>query len=346
MAALLLLTWTSSATFADEPSKLSAISVETLAKEVLVKLAGTKAPDFTGFTEKNPDRVVVDLSGSVVDLPTRRVEYPQGMIRSVVATEIEEDSETVVRVTIELRKPTTFRFEMSGNSVIVRLVRVEVPVEPVKKDEKKEKAATKSESARVAVSEPSEGPLTERTDVPPPPIARVAPKLDEGPEPPVVAVAPPPPPPSPPPSPVATVSLPPKPKDEVVVPPEPEDRKTIAKWSPPAEKRDFDPGNHTLTYIGFRQKAAESEVFVRLDSKAEYKIQRAGQRVLIELPKTRVNVRNNERELDTSFFPSHVTRVQAVPSGAGTRIEIDLRDEVEPRVDRIGTTIAISFPNP
>jgi hypothetical protein len=114
-----------------------------------------------------------------------------------------------------------------------------------------------------------------------------------------------------------------------------------------AESAEYDRGARKMTYVGFRQKSETSEVFVRVDGRARYKVEQpAPDRVVVELFDTRVNVKNNERALDTSYFNSAVTRVQAVPSAHSTRIEIDLRDNVPYEVKRIGTTISLEFKLP
>lgn len=110
---------------------------------------------------------------------------------------------------------------------------------------------------------------------------------------------------------------------------------------------DFDPGARVMTYVGFRNKADASEVFVRCDGKARFRVEQAGDnRFVLELIDTHVNVKNNERPLDTSYFKSAVTRVQAVPTGGSTRIEVDLRERVPYEVKRIGSTISIEFKLP
>jgi colicin import membrane protein len=107
--------------------------------------------------------------------------------------------------------------------------------------------------------------------------------------------------------------------------------------------QDFDPGPRLMKYIGFRQMADVSRVFVRLDGKAKYKQKKEGDTVIVELLNTSVPVKNNTRPLDTSYFNSPVGNVQAVPSGDSTRIEIKLKEQVPFQVKRIGTTLAIDF---
>jgi hypothetical protein len=101
-----------------------------------------------------------------------------------------------------------------------------------------------------------------------------------------------------------------------------------------------------MTYIGFRMRGPVSRVFVRLDGKVRYQTQQDEGRLVLTLVDTRVNVKNNERPLDTSFFDSPVTFVQAIPNRANTDIVIRLRETVPWSVKRIGTTIAVDFTRP
>ena len=87
-----------------------------------------------------------------------------------------------------------------------------------------------------------------------------------------------------------------------------------------------------------------SRVFVRVDGKARYKQYREGSsKFVLELVNTSVNVKNNTRPLDTTYFNSPVSKIQAVPAGENTRIEISLKESVPFKIKRIGTTIAIDF---
>lgn len=461
----------------DKTSQLNKISVVTAEDEVVVRLVGTKSPDFTTYTQRDPFRVVVDWSGSrFVGQPEEQSVGP-GLIRRIRTKQIESESEHISRVTIELALETAFRFETEGRAVLVRFKKIEVPPpEPIPS----EAPASAAPSPSPSVAQLPDGPLTEPTDLPkPPPKPPVAPapsatpspspsktavavaspapapapagaqklgafvpegRTKESPRPlaslspkpsaspgvaasspapaaptptpsPLASLSPRPSPspaaptptsspspsplaslkPSPSPSPVPLASLSPSPKPSAspavpspspsplaslkpspspaaerpapvaVAPraapsspaPAPTGKITLAEHKPSpaaapvAESADYDRGARKMTYVGFRQKSETSEVFVRVDGRARYKVEQpAPDRVVVELFDTRVNVKNNERALDTSYFNSAVTRIQAVPSAHSTRIEIDLRDNVPYEVKRIGTTISLEFKLP
>ena len=101
-----------------------------------------------------------------------------------------------------------------------------------------------------------------------------------------------------------------------------------------------------MKYIGFRQKAAVSEVFIRCDGKAKFKvIEDTNNKVVLQLFDTTIRVKNNQRALDTSFFPTAVRRVHAKADAKGTRVEIALRHKVPYEVKRVGSTIKLLFNN-
>lgn len=107
---------------------------------------------------------------------------------------------------------------------------------------------------------------------------------------------------------------------------------------------EADPGPRVMKYIGFQQMAEVSRVFVRCDGKAKFRELKEGSTsFVLELVDTSINVKNNERPLDTTYFNTAVQKIQAVKSGSNTRIEVKLRDAVPYKITRIGNTIAIDF---
>ncbi|MGF1510446.1 MAG: hypothetical protein ACFB9M_13185 [Myxococcota bacterium] len=101
-----------------------------------------------------------------------------------------------------------------------------------------------------------------------------------------------------------------------------------------------------MTDIGFRLRAPVSRVFVRLDGTARYRTRREDGIMILTLVNTRVNEKNNELPLDTSYFESPVSMVQAVSRGRDTDVVVRLRKAVPWSVKRIGTTIAVDFTSP
>ena len=514
---------------AERWSKLTRVAVDdSAAGEIVVRLVGSRRPDFTTRTLHEPFRVVVEWSGSkLVGVASER-EVGAGLLRKIEARQLAQESEQLSRVTLVLARETRVRFETEGSAVVVRLDKVDVEAPPPSASPTPVAVAP---APSAAPAEPlPQGPLTEPAAPPPSPVAKVVPKPTPAPTAPIAKVTAAPKPSA---SPAVTIvdatarvltvdevergvsvdraeaapasgervlaSLKPSPKptaDEVAradkaraeaaraeaaraeaaraeaaraeaaraeaaraeaaraeatraealrmeaaraeaaraetlrveaaraeaarveaarvealrveaaraeaaraealrveaaraeaaraeaaraeaaraeatraeaarrkaAPRTREDAGgfgggTAAPRVEPAARadattagfggEDFDPGARVLTYVGFRQKPETSEVFVRFDGRARYKVVSAGpERVILEVYDARINVKNNARPLDTSFFESAVTRVQAVPSGSMIKIEIDLREAVPYQVKRIGSTISLDFKLP
>ncbi|MBK8014553.1 MAG: AMIN domain-containing protein [Deltaproteobacteria bacterium] len=131
-------------------------------------------------------------------------------------------------------------------------------------------------------------------------------------------------------------------------------RKTLAAFVPQAPAKasaeaavQAPPRSTTprlLTYIGFQQMGGVSRVFARFDERPRHRTEGpVDGRLVVELLSTRVNVKNNTRPLDTTYFDSPVKRIQAIPGEDDTRIVIQLRETADWKLKWIGTTLAIDF---
>ncbi|MBM4378717.1 MAG: hypothetical protein FJ086_05355, partial [Deltaproteobacteria bacterium] len=107
-------------------------------------------------------------------------------------------------------------------------------------------------------------------------------------------------------------------------------------------------GKRALDFIGFSQQASSSRVYVRTNGPATYDVSEAGSgRVVLTLEDTSIGMANNQRTLDTSFFETAVTRVQAVPGpGRSVRVEILLRRPVPYTAAQQGNEIRVDFERP
>jgi hypothetical protein len=85
---------------------------------------------------------------------------------------------------------------------------------------------------------------------------------------------------------------------------------------------------------------------MRLSGPPRFSISEERDRVLVELPGTRVERRNDARALDTSFFPGAVSAVTARRRGTSTVVEILLKEKVDYRQRVEGDTLSIDFGTP
>lgn len=423
----------------DRISKLSEVVIGESEDEVLVRIQGTRAPDFTSFTMHDPYRVVVDWAGSALDGVAKDQKHDRGLVRRITTKQFNSESEKISRVTVQLAVQTSYRVETDGKNVVVRFEKTEIPPEqPAEPVEANAKEAQPAYITELLAQPLPQGPLTEPKNVPAPPV-EPAPIVIEDTPPVTIVIAPPPPPdplPIPPPEPAAvevvaaptpakvalakvepakvepakvtlakldannaampvaptspqvvtlgaarpkrpqTAESSPPPvrlasnaKDKVAPPAEPASPAKVVTAIPlasfdPTEKaqgvllaqntkaktkptRDFDPGPRVMKYIGFRSRPAVSEVFIRCDGKARYEIvEQSEGRVVLELMDTSIKLANNQRALDTRFFPGAVTKVQAQAGALGTRVVVDLREPVPFEVTRVGSTIKLHFQRP
>ncbi|AFE06318.1 hypothetical protein COCOR_05330 [Corallococcus coralloides DSM 2259] len=131
-----------------------------------------------------------------------------------------------------------------------------------------------------------------------------------------------------------------------------ESRARPSQGSAAAESRESGGGavssrRKTMTQIGFQQQPDSSRVFVRTNEPVRYTVSGSGKQVVLELENTRVVESNNTLPLDTHFFPSAVSRVEAF-SGAGqtVRVVIQLKQGVRYETRQEGGLITLDFPRP
>ncbi|MHA7632329.1 AMIN domain-containing protein [Corallococcus sp. M7] len=131
-----------------------------------------------------------------------------------------------------------------------------------------------------------------------------------------------------------------------------ESRARVSQGSAAAESRESGGGEvssrrKTMTQIGFQQQPDSSRVFVRTNAPVRYTVNGSGNQVVLELENTRVVESNNTLPLDTHFFPSAVSRVEAF-SGAGqtVRVVIQLKQGVRYETRQEGGLITLDFPRP
>lgn len=71
------------------------------------------------FTLKNPDRVVLDLTGVHAHAPVSKRSVPGGPVKSVRVAQFATAPEPVTRVVADLRQPSTFRVERVGGKLVL-----------------------------------------------------------------------------------------------------------------------------------------------------------------------------------------------------------------------------------
>jgi len=106
-----------------------------------------------------------------------------------------------------------------------------------------------------------------------------------------------------------------------------------------------------MTWTGFegQKGSVGSHAFFQLSSAVEHHLVSQPERITVRLPNTSVNVRNNMRQLDTSYFKTPVSNITISREGPDTVIKLDLRRPATPEVSRRSgangyTVLVIQFP--
>jgi hypothetical protein len=103
----------------------------------------------------------------------------------------------------------------------------------------------------------------------------------------------------------------------------------------------------TIRELGFKQLAVGSSVFMRLSRPPQFRIVESRDTLLvIELPNTIVERKNDARSLDTSFFPGAVATITPRRRGTSTVVEIVLKEKVAHRQRVEGDTLSVEFDRP
>jgi hypothetical protein len=102
-----------------------------------------------------------------------------------------------------------------------------------------------------------------------------------------------------------------------------------------------------MTYIGFKNNAAQSRVFVRLNDAAEFTVTKQGDNlVVLEIQNTTIPLRNNKNHLDTTFFDSPVKMItpsEIEDASPKVRVVIEMKSAVPFETKVEGREIAIYF---
>ncbi|MHB8872344.1 MAG: AMIN domain-containing protein, partial [Myxococcaceae bacterium] len=137
-----------------------------------------------------------------------------------------------------------------------------------------------------------------------------------------------------------------------------EDRKrqaaapVVASASVPAPSMtgpvDVSSRRKTVTLVGFRLVDTASRVYIRTDEPVRYSLSEgADKTVVLLLENTRIGQRNNERQLDTSFFDTAVAMVKPdVGEAQSVRVEIKLKESVPYQAKQEGNEVYVEFQRP
>jgi len=348
------------ATFAADPNVVTSVEVTERGSSVDVTVRGSKPPSFTTFSLVDPPRFVIDLSEATFDGVKRKV-GGVGAVKEVNAIAFGEGVHATARLTVtflgDVEPPDV---QAAGNVLVVRVgPRPGTAVA----------AASPPEPAPVAAGSPPSAPPTPVAAAP-----AVAPAAPAAPAVPAVTAA----------SAAAVAAAAADAEQARAMQQAKEaeakalaDAKAAAEAQAAAEARAQAqaaaavaaapapaapapapaaparapaaapaPPNQ-VEFVGFKQTAQGSRVFVRTRTTPRFSVSEPRENVVrVEFPNTRVPLRNDLNFLDTSFFTTAVAKVTPIRAGSSYVIEIQLRERVawQQRLD--GDTLSLDFDRP
>lgn len=107
-------------------------------------------------------------------------------------------------------------------------------------------------------------------------------------------------------------------------------------------------GTRLLTWVGFQMVGAGGRVFIQTNEAPVYEIVPSSpDKIVIDLPATRLHRRNDGRPLRTAYFPTAVTEVNADRKGRNAvRVTISLREQVGYDLRQEGNYLMLDFRPP
>lgn len=104
---------------------------------------------------------------------------------------------------------------------------------------------------------------------------------------------------------------------------------------PPHPVKKAGNGPSTMTWAGFERTSTGSRVFFQLSSEADYTVSQKNGVITVRMRRTKVNVRNNLRRLDLSYFKTPVHTVKVRRRGRDAVATIKLKNDTTPDVSYV-----------
>ncbi|MEW5743255.1 MAG: AMIN domain-containing protein, partial [Myxococcota bacterium] len=103
-----------------------------------------------------------------------------------------------------------------------------------------------------------------------------------------------------------------------------------------------------VTFVGFKQDDGVGKIFLRTTSAVRYSVgEDEDRQVVVTLERTEIDLPNNERILDASFFDTAVALVKPEEiSDERVRVTISLKQAVAYRASQQGNELVLEFERP
>jgi len=153
-------------------NNLESVGIARLGDSIAVTITTSADCEYNAFlTDSKPERIVIDLSGVLNDLPQKQfVSLPLKSFRSIRTSQFRSEPDLQARVVLDIKRPIDFRSFQNGNSIVIKF--------PAAADELASVNWESSGQVQAVVSEPmieKPKPVVERPVAPPPQRVEVKP---------------------------------------------------------------------------------------------------------------------------------------------------------------------------
>jgi hypothetical protein len=103
-------------------NNLESVGVARLGDSIAVTITTSTDCEYNAFlTDSKPERIVVDLSGVLNDLPQKQfVSLPLKSFRSIRTSQFTSEPNLQARVVLDIKRPIEFRSFQNGNSIVIK----------------------------------------------------------------------------------------------------------------------------------------------------------------------------------------------------------------------------------
>ena len=103
-------------------NNLESVGIARLGDSIAVTITTSADCEYNAFlTDSKPERIVVDLSGVLNDLPQKQfVSLPLKSLRSIRTSQFASEPDLQARVVLDIKRPIEFRSFQNGNSIVVK----------------------------------------------------------------------------------------------------------------------------------------------------------------------------------------------------------------------------------
>ncbi|AKF85796.1 hypothetical protein MFUL124B02_16990 [Myxococcus fulvus 124B02] len=306
-----------------------------------VTISGSKKANFTTFTMTDPPRLVIDIAEAVFNGVPEETQVGNGTVTGIRTASYGSDDSAIARVLIGFEREVETDIQATDSQLVIKVVggagqavAQAAPTQPAAQPATDGSAAEAAADERRATAQAAADEKKRQQED-----ARAAAKTAAE-EKRAAAQA----------AKEEAAEARRQREEEARAERERRQQERVA-MAQPRERREVSSGGSsevssrrkTMTLVGFQQQGGVSRVFIRTNEPVRYSVSETGNAVVLELENSRIDLSNNTRPLDTSYFNSPVTRVDADAEGRNVRVTVQLRQQAPVQAQQDGNVISLDF---